>query len=180
MPGPSSDGAVTVIGPGGTRGPVPGAYEVPVGAVAGDTSSVENITWSGSYSSSSSSNSSSSSSSSLFGSDQCSSNSSSGNAVSAASGGSDRLATNAIDNTNGSITLSKPVAIALLVMNAFLVLAVLALGFVIFRRRSMEPNRARPFITDAGYQTVGSRSAPLAYSDEQQTEYLDRFDPPKH
>ncbi|KAF8212608.1 Alpha/Beta hydrolase protein [Mycena galopus ATCC 62051] len=44
MPGPSSDVAVTVIGPGGTRGPVPGAYDVPVGAVAGDASSVENIT----------------------------------------------------------------------------------------------------------------------------------------
>ncbi|KAJ7263633.1 hypothetical protein B0H12DRAFT_1012205 [Mycena haematopus] len=43
MPKPSSDVAVTVIGPRGTRGPVPGAYDVPTGAVAGDTSSVENI-----------------------------------------------------------------------------------------------------------------------------------------
>ncbi|KAF7350563.1 hypothetical protein MSAN_01616000 [Mycena sanguinolenta] len=43
MPKPSSDVAVTVIGPGGTRGPVPGAYDVPTGAIAGDLSSVEDI-----------------------------------------------------------------------------------------------------------------------------------------
>jgi hypothetical protein len=43
MPGPRSNKQVTVIGPGGTRGPVPGAYDVPTGAVAGDISSVENI-----------------------------------------------------------------------------------------------------------------------------------------
>ncbi|KAJ7246158.1 hypothetical protein B0H12DRAFT_768573 [Mycena haematopus] len=43
MPGPSSNAQVTVIGPGGTRGPIPGAYDVPTGAVAGDMSSVENI-----------------------------------------------------------------------------------------------------------------------------------------
>ncbi|KAJ6486963.1 hypothetical protein C8R45DRAFT_1098217 [Mycena sanguinolenta] len=43
MPQPSSNVNVTVIGPGGTRGPVPGAYDVPTGAVAGDMSSVENI-----------------------------------------------------------------------------------------------------------------------------------------
>ncbi|KAJ7798985.1 hypothetical protein B0H14DRAFT_3886271 [Mycena olivaceomarginata] len=43
MPGPRSDAQVTIIGPGGTRGPVPGAYDVPTGAVAGDTSTIENI-----------------------------------------------------------------------------------------------------------------------------------------
>ncbi|KAJ6594910.1 hypothetical protein B0H19DRAFT_1009913 [Mycena capillaripes] len=44
MPGAREDDQVTVIVPGGTRGPVPGAYDVPTGAVAGDTSVVENIT----------------------------------------------------------------------------------------------------------------------------------------
>ncbi|KAJ7721431.1 hypothetical protein DFH07DRAFT_907013 [Mycena maculata] len=43
MPNASSNSQVTVIGPGGTRGPLPGAYDVPTGAIAGDTSSVENI-----------------------------------------------------------------------------------------------------------------------------------------
>ncbi|KAJ6528782.1 Alpha/Beta hydrolase protein [Mycena vulgaris] len=43
MPLASSDAEVTVISPGGTRGPVPGAYDVPTGAIAGDTSSVEAI-----------------------------------------------------------------------------------------------------------------------------------------
>ncbi|KAJ6540359.1 hypothetical protein B0H19DRAFT_959657 [Mycena capillaripes] len=43
MPKPSSNAEVTIIGPGGTRGPVSGAYDVPTGAVAGDMSSVENI-----------------------------------------------------------------------------------------------------------------------------------------
>ncbi|KAJ6493444.1 hypothetical protein C8R45DRAFT_1095936 [Mycena sanguinolenta] len=43
MAKPSSNVNVTVIGPRGTRGPVPGAYDVPTGAVAGDMSSVENI-----------------------------------------------------------------------------------------------------------------------------------------
>ncbi|KAJ6486961.1 hypothetical protein C8R45DRAFT_1074725 [Mycena sanguinolenta] len=43
MPQPSSNVNVTVIGAGGTRGPVPGAYDVPTGAVAGDISSVEDI-----------------------------------------------------------------------------------------------------------------------------------------
>ncbi|KAF7350565.1 hypothetical protein MSAN_01616300 [Mycena sanguinolenta] len=43
MPGPSSDVNVTVIGPGGTRGPLPGVYDVPTGAAAGDMSSVEDI-----------------------------------------------------------------------------------------------------------------------------------------
>ncbi|KAJ6493455.1 hypothetical protein C8R45DRAFT_1095947 [Mycena sanguinolenta] len=36
MPNPSSNVNVTVIGPGGARGPIPGAYDVPTGAVAGD------------------------------------------------------------------------------------------------------------------------------------------------
>ncbi|KAJ7513156.1 Alpha/Beta hydrolase protein [Mycena galericulata] len=43
MPHASADQRVTVISPGGTRGPIPGAYDVPTGAVAGDESSVENI-----------------------------------------------------------------------------------------------------------------------------------------
>ncbi|KAJ6493446.1 hypothetical protein C8R45DRAFT_900860 [Mycena sanguinolenta] len=43
MPKPSSNVNVTVIGPGGTRGPVPGAYDVQTGAVAGDMSSVEDV-----------------------------------------------------------------------------------------------------------------------------------------
>ncbi|KAJ7017861.1 hypothetical protein C8F04DRAFT_1405477 [Mycena alexandri] len=43
MPAAQSDAQITVIGPGGTRGPLPGAYDVPTGAVAGDTSTVENI-----------------------------------------------------------------------------------------------------------------------------------------
>ncbi|KAJ6493423.1 hypothetical protein C8R45DRAFT_989739 [Mycena sanguinolenta] len=49
MPGPSSNDEFTVIGPGGTRGPIPGAYDVPTGAVAGDLSRVENITTNGSF-----------------------------------------------------------------------------------------------------------------------------------
>ncbi|KAJ6455907.1 Alpha/Beta hydrolase protein [Mycena vitilis] len=46
MPSPQSNAQVTVLGPeaGGVRGPVPGAYDVPTGAVAGDESSVEDIT----------------------------------------------------------------------------------------------------------------------------------------
>ncbi|KAJ6473302.1 Alpha/Beta hydrolase protein [Mycena vulgaris] len=43
MPLASSDAEVTVIPPGGTRGPVPGAYDVPTGAIAGDTSEVRTI-----------------------------------------------------------------------------------------------------------------------------------------
>ncbi|KAJ7511143.1 hypothetical protein B0H11DRAFT_1789361 [Mycena galericulata] len=43
IPRASADERVTVISPGGTRGPIPGAYDVPTGAVAGDESSVENI-----------------------------------------------------------------------------------------------------------------------------------------
>ncbi|KAJ7871043.1 hypothetical protein B0H13DRAFT_2350109 [Mycena leptocephala] len=43
MPNASSNAQVTVISPGGTRGPLPGAYDVPTGAIAGDLSSVENI-----------------------------------------------------------------------------------------------------------------------------------------
>ncbi|KAJ7631585.1 hypothetical protein DFH06DRAFT_698107 [Mycena polygramma] len=46
MPSPQSNAQVTVLGPeaAGVRGPVPGAYDVPTGAVAGDESSVEDIT----------------------------------------------------------------------------------------------------------------------------------------
>ncbi|KAF7350554.1 hypothetical protein MSAN_01615000 [Mycena sanguinolenta] len=43
MPGPSSNVAVTVIGPGGIPRPIPGAYDVPTGAAAGDMSIVGNI-----------------------------------------------------------------------------------------------------------------------------------------
>ncbi|KAJ7277132.1 hypothetical protein C8J57DRAFT_1581375 [Mycena rebaudengoi] len=43
MPGPRSDAQVTILGPGDTRGPIPGAYDVPTGAVAGDVSRVEDI-----------------------------------------------------------------------------------------------------------------------------------------
>ncbi|KAJ7105903.1 alpha/beta-hydrolase [Mycena epipterygia] len=43
MPPASADERITVISPGGTRGPIPGAYDVPTGAIAGDTSSVEQI-----------------------------------------------------------------------------------------------------------------------------------------
>ncbi|KAJ7136870.1 Alpha/Beta hydrolase protein [Mycena epipterygia] len=43
MPPAWSDERVTVIPPGGTRGAIPSPYEVPTGAIAGDTSSVENI-----------------------------------------------------------------------------------------------------------------------------------------
>ncbi|KAJ7748351.1 hypothetical protein B0H16DRAFT_1888449 [Mycena metata] len=43
MPVAKSDAQITVISPGGTRGPLPGAYDVPTGAVAEDTSTVENI-----------------------------------------------------------------------------------------------------------------------------------------
>ncbi|KAJ7607064.1 hypothetical protein B0H17DRAFT_967634 [Mycena rosella] len=43
MPSASSDSEVTILSPGDTRGPLPGAYDVPTGAIAGDTSVVENI-----------------------------------------------------------------------------------------------------------------------------------------
>ncbi|KAJ7220360.1 hypothetical protein GGX14DRAFT_389723 [Mycena pura] len=43
MPGPRSDAQVTILGHGDTRGPIPGAYDVPTGAIAGDVSSVEDI-----------------------------------------------------------------------------------------------------------------------------------------
>ncbi|KAF8198739.1 hypothetical protein K438DRAFT_1583844, partial [Mycena galopus ATCC 62051] len=43
MPGATSNLNFTIIAPGGTRGPVPGAYDVPTGAVQGDVSSIENI-----------------------------------------------------------------------------------------------------------------------------------------
>ncbi|KAJ7708636.1 hypothetical protein B0H16DRAFT_1703975 [Mycena metata] len=43
MPVAKSDARITIIGPSGTRGPLPGAYDVPTGAVAEDTSTVENI-----------------------------------------------------------------------------------------------------------------------------------------
>lgn len=56
MPGAREDDQVTVIVPGGTRGPVPGAYDVPTGAVAGDMSAVENITISSTLSGSGSGN----------------------------------------------------------------------------------------------------------------------------
>ncbi|KAJ7017313.1 hypothetical protein C8F04DRAFT_1017845 [Mycena alexandri] len=44
MPGAQANDKVTVIAPGGTRGPVPDPYEVATGLVAADTSVVENIT----------------------------------------------------------------------------------------------------------------------------------------
>ncbi|KAJ7708607.1 hypothetical protein B0H16DRAFT_656201, partial [Mycena metata] len=43
MPSPRSDAQITIIGPGKMRGPVPGAYDVPTGAVAEDISSIEDI-----------------------------------------------------------------------------------------------------------------------------------------
>jgi hypothetical protein len=43
MPGPRSDAQVTILAPGSIRGSIPGAYDVPTGAVAGDVSSVEDI-----------------------------------------------------------------------------------------------------------------------------------------
>ncbi|KAF7362951.1 hypothetical protein MVEN_00646400 [Mycena venus] len=43
MPGLRSDAQLTILGPGSTRGSIPGAYDVPTGAVAGDVSSVEDI-----------------------------------------------------------------------------------------------------------------------------------------
>ncbi|KAJ7676684.1 hypothetical protein DFH06DRAFT_612669 [Mycena polygramma] len=43
MPGPRSDANITIVAPGGTRPPVPGAYDVHIGAIAGDVSSIENI-----------------------------------------------------------------------------------------------------------------------------------------
>ncbi|KAJ7784305.1 hypothetical protein B0H16DRAFT_1402150 [Mycena metata] len=44
MPGAQADDKVTVIAPGGTRGPVPDPYSVATGLVAADTSVVESIT----------------------------------------------------------------------------------------------------------------------------------------
>ncbi|KAJ7635348.1 hypothetical protein FB45DRAFT_911320 [Roridomyces roridus] len=41
--GASSNEQVTVYPPGSTRGPIPGAYDVPTGSVAEDTSSIEEI-----------------------------------------------------------------------------------------------------------------------------------------
>ncbi|KAJ6455910.1 hypothetical protein C8R47DRAFT_996593 [Mycena vitilis] len=43
MPSPQSSDQVTVLGPGAVRPPVPCAYDVPTGAVAGDMSVVEDI-----------------------------------------------------------------------------------------------------------------------------------------
>ncbi|KAJ7793972.1 hypothetical protein B0H14DRAFT_3558540 [Mycena olivaceomarginata] len=43
MPGPHSDTQVTIIPPGGQHLPIPRAYNVPTGAIAGDESTVENI-----------------------------------------------------------------------------------------------------------------------------------------
>ncbi|KAJ7679887.1 alpha/beta-hydrolase [Mycena rosella] len=43
MPGLRSDAQVTIIPPGGKRLPIPGVYDVPTGAIAGDESMVENI-----------------------------------------------------------------------------------------------------------------------------------------
>ncbi|KAJ7635317.1 hypothetical protein FB45DRAFT_911269 [Roridomyces roridus] len=43
LPGASSNEQVTVYPPGSTRGPIPGAYDVPTGSVAEDTSSIEDI-----------------------------------------------------------------------------------------------------------------------------------------
>jgi hypothetical protein len=61
MPTAEDNAQVTVISPGGTRGPVPDPYDVPTGLVAGDVSIVENITTSSNSTSSSLSNSPSSS-----------------------------------------------------------------------------------------------------------------------
>ncbi|KAJ7460970.1 Alpha/Beta hydrolase protein [Mycena galericulata] len=44
MPGAQNNTQVTVIPPGGTRGPVPSPYDVPTGAEAADISIIENIT----------------------------------------------------------------------------------------------------------------------------------------
>jgi hypothetical protein len=44
MPKAQSNAEVTVVSPGGVRGPVPNPYDVPTGAVAGDVSTIENIT----------------------------------------------------------------------------------------------------------------------------------------
>ncbi|KAJ7063524.1 hypothetical protein C8F01DRAFT_1133353 [Mycena amicta] len=43
MPKAQNDSRVTVIPPGGKRGPVPNPYDAPTGAAAGDTSLIENI-----------------------------------------------------------------------------------------------------------------------------------------
>ncbi|KAJ7635312.1 hypothetical protein FB45DRAFT_865844 [Roridomyces roridus] len=43
LPGTSANAQVTVYTPGSTRGPIPGAYDVPTGSFAEDTSSMENI-----------------------------------------------------------------------------------------------------------------------------------------
>ncbi|KAJ7913856.1 hypothetical protein B0H13DRAFT_2270961 [Mycena leptocephala] len=61
MPTAEDNAQITVISPGGTRGPVPDPYDVPTGLVAGDVSIVENITTSSNSTSSSLSNSPSSS-----------------------------------------------------------------------------------------------------------------------
>jgi hypothetical protein len=44
MPGPRDDGLITIVPPGGTRAPVPDAYDVPTGAIAGDISGIQVIT----------------------------------------------------------------------------------------------------------------------------------------
>ncbi|KAF8143126.1 hypothetical protein K438DRAFT_1876739 [Mycena galopus ATCC 62051] len=47
MPAAQNTSQITVIPPGGTRGPVPDPYDVATGAAAGDFSVIENITTSG-------------------------------------------------------------------------------------------------------------------------------------
>ncbi|KAJ7292079.1 hypothetical protein C8J57DRAFT_1274576 [Mycena rebaudengoi] len=44
MPGPRDDGLITIVPPGGTRAPIPDAYDVPTGAIAGDISAIQVIT----------------------------------------------------------------------------------------------------------------------------------------
>ncbi|KAJ7075073.1 hypothetical protein B0H15DRAFT_43169 [Mycena belliarum] len=81
------------------------------------------------------------------------------------------------DNKSSSGTMiSKPVLIALLALNGFLVVAVLAIGcFLVFRSPSAGNPRLKPLNAGSGYKTVDSLSAPLTHGDDTY------YDPPtKH
>ncbi|KAJ7073408.1 hypothetical protein B0H15DRAFT_957245 [Mycena belliarum] len=81
------------------------------------------------------------------------------------------------DNKSSSgIMISKPVLIALLALNGFLVIAVLAIGcFIVFRSPSVGNPRLKPLNAGSGYKTVDSLSVPLTHGDDTY------YDPPtKH
>ncbi|KAJ7839653.1 hypothetical protein B0H13DRAFT_2417663 [Mycena leptocephala] len=101
-----------------------------------------------------------------------------GNAAAAAVGNS---LLEAVPNSNGSnscgpsgngIMISKPILIALLAMNGFLIIVVLAITGVWIFRRGREEKQSRPGAprlstgTGVGYRTVESVNVPLTHGDD--------------